>query len=93
VLALKIVDTVSPKRILMLTTLDAFSDGGVKRLLGLAQHLSQGWCSRVMLGFHDYNALEHENIVQAAKGCFSDAKFAEGAEVHCYDQDFRVVRH
>lgn len=91
VLALKITDAVSPKRILMLSTLEAFSEVGLKRLLGLAQHLSQGWCSRVILGFPDYSELEHGNVVQSAKGCFSDAKFAGGVEVHCYDQDFRAV--
>jgi hypothetical protein len=92
-LALKIADTVSPRRILMLSTLEPFSESGVKRLLGLAQHLSQGWCSRVILAFPDYNELEHGNVVQTGKGCFSDAKFTGGVEVHCYDRDFRAVVH
>jgi hypothetical protein len=93
VLALKIADTSSPKRILMLSTLESFSEAGVKRLLGLAQQLSQGWCSKVILAFPDYSALEHGNEVQAAKGCFSDGKFTGGVEVHCYDRDFRGVEH
>ena len=93
VLALKIVDKASPKRTLMLSTLEPFSEPGVKRLMGMAQQLSQGWCSKVILAFRDYSHLEHGNVVQAAKSCFSDARFTEGIEVLCYDRDFRSVKH
>jgi hypothetical protein len=93
VLALKMVDKTSPKRILMLSALEPFSEPGLKRLMGLAQQLSQGWCSKVILAFRDYSHLEHGNMVQAAKSCFSDARFTEGVEVHCYDRDFRSVAH
>jgi hypothetical protein len=93
VLALKIADCGSPRRVLMLSTLEPFTQAATKRLLGLAQHLSQGWSSRVILAFPDYNDLEHGNLVQAAKGCFSDGKFTGGVEVRCYDRDFRTVRH
>ena len=93
VLALKMVDKASPKRILMLSTLEPVNEAGLKRLMGLAQQLSQGWCSKVILAFRDYSHLEHGNMVQAAKSCFSDGRFAEGVEVHCYDRDFRSVAH
>jgi hypothetical protein len=93
VLPLKIVDKASPKRILMLSTLEPFSEAGLKRLMGLAQQLSQGWCSKVVLAFRDFSHLEHGNVVQAAKSCFSDAKFTEGVEVQCYDRDFRSLAH
>jgi hypothetical protein len=91
VLALRIDDMASPKRTLMLSTVERFSEPGVKRLLGLAQQLSQGWCSRVILAFPDYSELEHGNVVQAAKGCFSDGKFTGASEVHCYERDFRTM--
>lgn len=91
VLALRIEDPVSLKRALMLSTVENFSESGLKRLLGMAQQLSQGWCSKVILAFPDYSRLEHENTVQASRACFSDAKFAGGAEVHCYDRDFRAM--
>jgi hypothetical protein len=93
VLALKIASNSSPQRILMLSTLEAFSQPAVKRLLGLAQHLSQGWCSRIVLAFPDYTELEHENLVQEAKACFSDIKFTSAVDVGCYDRDFRSVGH
>lgn len=91
VLALKIADAASPRRILMLSTVEPFSQPAVKRLMGLAQHLSQGWCSKVILAFPDYSELAHGNQVQEAKGCFSDGKFTAGVEVRCYDRDFRAV--
>jgi hypothetical protein len=93
VLPLRIADKTLEKRILLLSTLDRFSDSGLKRLLGLAQHLSQDWCSRVVIAFADYDQLQHSNTVQSAKGSFSNSTFANAAEIHCYDEDFRSVRH
>lgn len=93
VLALRIADKASDKRSLLLSTLERFSEAGLKRLLGLAQQLSQDWCSRVIVAFPDYDQLLHGNVVQLAKGCFSNAGFANAAEIHCYDEDFRTLRH
>jgi len=91
VLALKIADSSSARQILMLSTLEPFSQPAVKRLLGLAQHLSQGWCSRIVLAFPDYSELDHSNLMQEAKACFSDSKFVDGVEARCYDRDFRTA--
>ncbi len=93
VLPLGIGEKGSPDRNLMLSTQEPFSEAGLKRLMGLARHLSQGWRNRVIIAFPDFDALIHTNTVQAARGCFSDAGFASGIEVHCYDDDFRTVRH
>jgi len=93
VLPLRIADKALERRILLLSTLERFSEGGVKRLLGLAQHLSQDWCSRVVIAFPDYDDLQHGNSVQLAKGSFSNAGFASAAEIHCYDEDFRTLMH
>ncbi len=93
VLPMRIADKALEKRILLLSTLERFSEGGLKRLLGLAQHLSQGWCSRVVIAFPDYDHLQHGNSVQLAKGSFSNSGFANAAEIHCYDEDFRSLRH
>lgn len=93
VLPLRIADKTLEKRILLLSTLERFSDAGLKRLLGLAQHLSQDWCSQVVIAFPDYDQLQHSNAVQIAKGSFSNSGFANAAEIHCYDEDFRIVRH
>lgn len=93
VLPLRIADKTLEKRILLLSTLERFSDAGLKRLLGLAQHLSQDWCSRVVIAFPDFDPLKHSNVVQLARGSFSNSGFANAAEIHCYDEDFRTVRH
>jgi hypothetical protein len=93
VLALGLVDKGSTRRSLMLSTLEPFSEAGLKRLMGLAQHLSQGWCNRVVITFSDFDQLHHANAVQATKGCFSDTRFSDGVEVHGYDDDFRTLNH
>ena len=93
VLALRIADKASERRTLVITTLEGFSEAGLKRLLGLAQQLSQDWCSKVIVAFPDFDPLHHSNTVQLAKGCFSNASFANAAEMHCYDEDFRTLRH
>jgi hypothetical protein len=92
VLALRLADKLSPRRILALSTLEVFSEAALKRLLGLAQSLSQDWCSKVILAFPDYDSLNHSNAVQAAKGCFPSGGFVESIQVHCYDDDFRGLR-
>lgn len=93
VLPLRVADKTLDKRILLLSTVENFSDGGLKRLMGLTQHLSQDWCSRVVIAFPNYDPLLHDNAVQLAKGSFSNSGFAHAAEIHCYDEDFRTMRH
>jgi len=66
VLALRIADQTATKRVLVLSTLEGFSETGLKRLLGLAQTLSQDWCTKIVLAFSDFNTLNHHNVVQIA---------------------------
>lgn len=91
VLPFRITDKASHQQALLLSTRERFSEAGLKRLLGLAQQLSQGWGSKVFVAFPDYDKLSHENIVQGAKGCFSDQTFTGKLEIHCYDTDFRTL--
>lgn len=91
VLAFRIADKSSARSTLLISTLESFSEAGLKRLMGLAQSISQGWCSKVVLAFPDYDRLNHENIVLSAKSCFSDPMFAQGVEVHSYESDFRTM--
>lgn len=92
VLPLRMTDKERDKRILLLSNIEGFSEAGVKRLLGLAQHLSQDWCSRVVIAFPDYDPLVHDNVVNLAKGSFSNDGFANGVEIRCYDEDFLSLR-
>jgi hypothetical protein len=91
VLAFRIADEGSKQRALAVSTLEPFSESGFKRLMGLAQSLSQGWSSRAIVAFPDYDKLHHQNEVQSAKTCFTNASFADSTEVHCYDRDFRTL--
>jgi hypothetical protein len=93
VLALRVADETSRNRTLILSTLEEFSEPGLKRLLGLTQSLSQDWCSKVILAFPDYDTLNHSNTVQAARGCFLNGNALADVEVRCYDDDYRNLRH
>jgi len=91
VLVFRLADKSSSERTLLLSTIEPFSEVGLKRLMGLGQSISQDWCSRVILAFPDFDKLHHGNMVQSAKGCFSNATFANGTEIHCYEDDFRIT--
>jgi hypothetical protein len=93
VLALRVADETSRNRTLILSTLEDFSESGLKRLLGLTQNLSQDWCSKVIVAFPDYDVLRHGNAVQAARGYFLNGTALSNVEVRCYDDDYRSVRH
>jgi hypothetical protein len=93
VLPFRILEKASHQQALFLSTLERFSESGLKRLLGLAQQLSQGWGTKVIVAFPDYDPLIHSNMVQGAKGCFSDEGFIGRLEIHCYDSDFRTLNH
>jgi hypothetical protein len=88
-LALRLVKEKSEMRTLLLSTLERFSEPGLKRLLGLAHNLSQGWCSTVVITFPDFDSLRHSNAVQLAKSSFSNASFVLSVKVDRYDADFR----
>ncbi len=91
VLAFRIADKSSAERILLLSTIESFSEAGLKRLMGLAQSISLDLCSKVILAFPDFDKLNHSNMVQSAKSCFSNATFVAATEVHCYEDDFRTT--
>ncbi len=92
ILAFRIADAVSDKRTLLISVSEAFSHTGLQRLLGLAQQLSQDWCSRVIVAFPDFDPLHHNNIVQLTKGSFANAAFVRVVEVHCVNEDFRTAQ-
>lgn len=74
---------------LLLTSADDFDKNDLKRLIGLAQHITQDWAGKVFIAFPDYNRLSHDNIVQEVKLTFGDKNFTEKISVESFIDDFR----
>lgn len=83
------VTTTDNKKILVLASSDGFAGENLKRLLGLAQTLSQEFASRTVILYPDYMPLQHENIVQEAKAGFENKNYTESVGVDCFRRDHR----
>lgn len=79
------------KKILVLASSDGFAVDNLRRLLGLAQTLSQEFASRTVILYPDYLPLQHENIVQEAKAGFENKSYTESVGVDCFRRDHRGV--
>ena len=85
------VTTIDNKKKLVLASTDGFALDNLKRLLGLAQTLSQEFASRTVILYPDYLPLQHENMVQEAKAGFENKSYTESVTVDCFRKDHRGV--
>lgn len=67
-----------------LGSIDGFDQDGFMRLMGLAKDMSKHLTGEVIIGFPDYNNLEHENAVSIAKHGYEDVDFAKTVSVVNY---------
>lgn len=65
-------------------SIDGFDQDGFMRLMGLAKDMSKHLTGEVIIGFPDYNNLEHENAVSIAKHGYEDVDFAKTVSVVNY---------
>lgn len=77
--------------ILIISTIERFDSSNLKRLLGLAQEISQDWAASILILFPDYNKLEHENDVLDAKSGFINKSFTSSVKVSSIHGDFRSL--
>lgn len=77
------------KKTLVLSNADDFAVDNLKRLLGLAQTLSQEFATNTLILYPDYNPLQHDNLVQEAKAGFSNKTYTESVSVSCFRDDYR----
>ena len=70
--------------LIFLGCIDDFTQDTFMRMLGLAKDLSKGWTSGVVIGFHDYNDLDHKNIVSITNQGFAEPEFTEKVKVINY---------
>ncbi|WP_438710326.1 GapS4a family protein [Aquimarina muelleri] len=45
---------------------DNFNESDFKRLVSLSLEISQGWASKILIGFPDYNELRHRTVVNTS---------------------------
>jgi hypothetical protein len=76
---------------LVLCLNEGFSEDALQRLGALAQTLSQGWASKVDLGFSSFDEARNNNDVQRVKSLFADKTFTASLSVFTYRPDFRTI--
>lgn len=88
IIPLRIIDKHNYK-ILYLAVRENFEEDSLKRVMGLAQSLTSGWCNKVILCFPDYQQLKHSFIKDSVFLKFSQSQFADMVEVKCYQDSFK----
>jgi len=77
--------------ILVLNVIDSFEEEYLKRLISLAQKLTEGWGNEVFILFPEYNKDKYEDIVKRVKLEFQDQSFVSKIKVETFNPDFRNV--
>lgn len=55
----------SEKKILLIALNEPFDEDSCRRLIGLAQEITQGWCNKIVLCFPNYREQYHKSIKEA----------------------------
>lgn len=76
---------------LLLTVIEEFSEMGLKRMIGLAQNLTQSWGNEIIIAFPNYHQLKHENIVSSVKSLFSDSDLMNKIVVKSMEFNFKSL--
>lgn len=71
-------------------SIDGFDQDSFMRLMGLAKDMSKHLTGEVIIGFPDYNDLDHKNMVSIAKQGFEDVNFAKTVSVVNYHNQLSV---
>lgn len=66
---------------LFIGTIDNFEKDTFMRLMGLAKDISKNLAGEVIIGFPNYNELNHKEIVVSTKQGFQDADFTKSVSV------------
>lgn len=77
------------KKTLVLSNADDFAVDNLRRLLGLAQTLSQDFAANTLILYPDYDPLQHDNFVQEAKAGFEDKTYTKSVTVDSFRPDYR----
>lgn len=77
--------------LLALTCIDEFHPDRLRRIIGLAQDITNDFAAETVIAFPDFDQLHHGNSVMEAKAGFEDKKFTDTVKVVSFRDDFRGV--
>jgi len=90
ILPLKVIQQ-KHEEILVLNVIDAFEEDYLKRLISLAQKLTEGWANKVYIWFPEFNQDIHGEIVKKVQLDFRDQAFINKIAVGTFNPGFRNV--
>ncbi len=70
---------------LLVCVRDKFDANSFKRVVGLTQTLTLGWCNKVIICYSDYDLLKHRHIKQSVLSSFYESSYADMIEVRNYN--------
>jgi hypothetical protein len=79
------------KNVLVLGLNEAFEEDSFKRLIGLSQNLTSGWCNKIILCFPDYRYQEHKSIKEKVLLQIADKDFSNLIEVASFNPNFQSL--
>jgi hypothetical protein len=79
-----------PEKMLIICSKNAFSESELKRLCDMAQVLTLGWSSRIIMAFLDYDSLRHLQTADKVKQMFSADDALRQLNVHSLQDNFRT---
>ena len=88
IIPLRIIDKQGYK-ILYLAVRENFEEETLKRLLGLAQSLTSGWCNKIIICFPDFQEIKHSSIKDTIFFNFNQSEFSDMVEIKCYQDTFK----
>lgn len=79
------------KNVLVLGLNEVFEEDSFKRLTGLSQNLTSGWCNKIILCFPDYRYQEHKSIKERVLLQIADKDFSSLIEVASFNPNFQSL--
>jgi len=92
VLPIKIINENPKYEYLLLNIIDDFEEDYLKRLISLAQKLTEGWGDKIFILFPNYNDNLYGEIVESAKLEFQDQRFIKKLKVGSFNPTFRNIK-
>lgn len=89
ILPLKIIDNES--EYLVINCIDKFEEDTLRKLLSLAQKITENWGQKIYILFPEFNRDLHSSIVENIKLELKDRRFAKKVLVSSYNITFRTV--
>ncbi|WP_299456524.1 hypothetical protein [uncultured Microscilla sp.] len=77
------------KKVLLLALNEAFEEDSCRRLIGLAQEITRGWCNKIVLCFPNYREQHHKSIKDSVLMDFTEKNFNRMIEIASFNLSYR----